>query len=517
MLFLSLFDQDFSQSFEIIVWIDNHKSSIYYGSAKTMLISQAPHTHAKGGISPRYKSTPRKKFHPLIRKKLLVLLLAGSLLLCACGKNKALERIRKSGTITVITHNNAHCYYTYRDQDMGFEYDLAKAFADFLGVELKVKVSESWDQVLLSLCKGVGEVVAASTTIIPSRLKVAGFSNGYLAVQQMAITHKKNTEIKTIDDLKGKSTHVRRGTSYEERLRTLKRTGLDVIIKVRDDVSTEELIQGVAKGKIEVTIADSNVALLNRRYYPDIRIAFPIEKPQSLAWAVKKGERALLDKINEFFDRIKQDGSLKHIRNRYYAYVERFDHLDIKEFQRRIEARLPRYEKTIKRAAEAHGFDWRLIAALIYQESQFNPWAKSFSGVRGLMQLTLPTAREMGIKSRLDPHQSIKGGVRYLKKMHDLYDNAPEPDRTLIALAAYNVGRGHVLDARRLASKMNLDHNRWSSLEKTLPLLRQRKYYKKSRFGYCRGSEPVFHVQSILTYYDILKREAIQYAIKNEW
>ena len=396
---------------------------------------------------------------------------------------------------------------------MGFEYDLAKAFADFLGVELKVKVSESWDQLFSLLDEGAGEVVAASTTITPSRLKLVDFSKGYLPVQQMVITRMKNKHIKTIDDLEGKSVHVRGGTSYEERLRTLKRSGLDVVIRVHDDILTEELIEGVGEGKIGVTIADSNVALLNRRYYPDIRIAFPIEQPQSLGWAVKKGEKALLDKVNEFFDVIKQNGSLKEIHNRHYAYVEKFDHLDIKKFQHRIKARLPGYEKAVKQAAKMHGFDWRLIAALIYQESQFNPWAKSFSGVRGLMQLTLPTAREMGVKRRLDPDQSIMGGVKYLKKLYDLYDKAPEPDRTLIALAAYNVGTGHILDAQRLASEMKLNPNRWSSLEKALPLLGNARYYKKSRFGYCRGSEPVFHVQSIRTYYDILKRAAIEYAI----
>jgi membrane-bound lytic murein transglycosylase F len=128
------------------------------------------------------------------------------------------------------------------------------------------------------------------------------------------------------------------------------------------------------------------------------------------------------------------------------------------------------------------------------------------------MQLTRPTAEEMGVKNRLNPHESIIGGVRYLKKLHDLYDKASEPDRTLIALAAYNVGKGHVLDARTLASNMKLDPNKWSSLERTLPLLRQRRYYEKSQFGYCRGTEPVFHVQNVLTYYDILKREAIEYA-----
>jgi membrane-bound lytic murein transglycosylase F len=332
----------------------------------------------------------------------------------------------------------------------------------------------------------------------------------------MVVTHKRNKEINSIQDLQGRTVHVRQGTSYEERLRALKRGGLDIDIKVRGDALTEQLIEDVERGVIEVTIADSNVALLNHRYYPDVRIAFPIEEPQSLGWAVKKGETALRNKINEFFEMIEKNGTFKEIYDRYYATAERFDHLDIKRFQERIETRLPKYERTIKHAADLYGLDWRLIAALVYQESQFNPWAKSFSGVRGLMQLTLPTAEEMNVKNRLNPQESILAGTRYLKELYDLYDKAPDPDRMLISLAAYNVGKGHVLDARRLASKMNLDPNKWSSLEKTLPLLSDAKYYKKSRFGYCRGREPVFHVHNILTYYDILKKEAIEYAARGQ-
>jgi membrane-bound lytic murein transglycosylase F len=127
------------------------------------------------------------------------------------------------------------------------------------------------------------------------------------------------------------------------------------------------------------------------------------------------------------------------------------------------------------------------------------------------MQLTLPTAQDVGVKNRLDPHQSIMGGVRYLRKLYSLSEKAPEPDRLLMALAAYNVGKGHIEDAQTLALGMQLDPNKWSSLEKTLPLLREPKYYKKSKYGYCRGTEPVRHVQQILTYYDILKRDAIEY------
>jgi membrane-bound lytic murein transglycosylase F len=439
-------------------------------------------------------------------------------LLCtfACSRNEAMKRIEETGTITVITRNNAHCYYTYRGQEMGFEYDLAKAFADFLGVKLKVKVAESWDDLLPSLEAGAGDFVAASMTITPSRSDMADFSREYLSVQQKVIVHKNNTKIRAIEDLDGKSVHVRRGTSYEERLRELKQEGLDVRIVLHEDVLTEALIEAVADRKIDITIADSNVVFLNRRYYPDIRIAFPVEIPQFLGWAVAKRERALLRKINKFFKKIKDDGTFENIYNRYYANVESFDRLDIKRFQERMKTRLPRYEKAIKEASDLYGFDWRLIAALIYQESQFNPWAKSFSGVKGLMQLTLPTAEDMGIENRINPRESIMGGVRYFRELHDLYDKATEPDRTRIALAAYNVGKAHVLDARRIASRRNLDPNKWSSLEKTLPLLSEPRYYKKSHFGYCRGREPVIHVQNILTYYDILKREAIEYSVMDE-
>jgi membrane-bound lytic murein transglycosylase F len=441
----------------------------------------------------------------------LGLLLFAATFLCACGQNKALEEIQQAGFITVITRNNAHCYYTYRDEAMGFEYDLAQAFAEFLGVQLNVKVAESWSEMLPLLDRKVGHFVAASMTATQSRLRIADFSRGYLPVQQMIITHKKKNGLKGINDLAGKTIHVRAGTSYQERLETMKREGLDIKIALYDNLPTEDLIDDVDQGKIDITVADSNVALLNRRYYPDVRIAFPIERQQFLGWAVKKGETGLLDKINEFFEVAQQDGTFQDIYNRYYAYIEKFEHFELKKFQERIKSRLPRYEKTIRTAAEEHGFDWRLIAALIYQESQFRPWAKSFSGVRGLMQLTLPTARDMGVKNRLDPRESILGGTKYLKKIHGVYEDAAEPDRTLIAVAAYNVGKGHVSDARKIAVDMDLDPNKWSSLEKTLPLLRQRRYYKKSKYGYCRGVEPVFQVRRVFTYYDILKRQAIKY------
>ena len=221
------------------------------------------------------------------------------------------------------------------------------------------------------------------------------------------------------------------------------------------------------------------------------------------------GEAALLGKINEFFDKIEQDGTYAKIYEKYYANAEIFDYVDLKKYHRRINTRLPGYRDIIQKTAKEYGFDWRLISAVIYQESHFNPKARSFTGVRGMMQLTLNTAREMGIKNRLDPKQSIMGGVKYLKKLYKRYDSAKDPDRLLISLASYNVGHGHILDAQKIANQRGLDPNSWSALQEILPLLRYPKYYKETRYGYCRGTEPVRYVNRILTYYDILKREAI--------
>lgn len=442
-------------------------------------------------------------------KKWVLLFLTLCLLMgISCGRKDNLQKIKASGVITLITRNNAHCYYIYRDKAMGFEFDLAKAFSEYLDVELKV-ITPSWDGLFDSLNSGDGDLVAASMTVTPSRQSQADFSDEYLSVQQKALVHSRNGTIRTLEDLAGKTVHVRRGTSYEERLHRLIESGLDIAVRAYEDIPTEELIRMVADREIEVTIADSNIALLNRRYYPDIRIAFPIEEPESLGWAVKKGELRLLGEINKFLRQIRDNGLLARIYNKYYANVEIFDYLDLKKFHERLETRLPTYKDLIRKTAREHDFDWRLIAAVIYQESHFDPNAKSFTGVEGIMQLTRDTAEEMGIKDRRDPKLSITGGVKYLRKLYKRYGEAKDPDRLLITLASYNVGHGHIRDAQKIARGMNLNPQSWSSLEQTLPLLRNPKYYKKTRHGYARGTEPVRYVRRILTYYDILKREAI--------
>ncbi len=426
-----------------------------------------------------------------------------------CIDKNAMKEINRLGEITVLTRNNAHCYYIYQNQEMGFEYDLAKAFANYLGVALKIRVTE-WENLIEDVSEGAGDLIAANMTVTPSRRNLVDFSSPYLTVQQMVIIHKGNNQIKEMKDLKGKTIHIRKGASYKERLNELNEEGFGIDIKEHHDLTTEELIRQVAEKEIEITIADSNIALLNRRYYPKIIIAFPIKQPRPLAWAVKKGEKDLLRKINSFFETIQSDGTFAKIYEQYYAGVEVFDYLDLRKFHKRIKTMLPAYEDIIKESAEKNGFDWRLIAAMIYQESHFEEDAVSHTGVGGIMQLTQATANDMSVADRMDPAESIRAGVKYLKKLYNKYERAEGRDRILITLASYNVGHGHITDAQKLAMEMGLDPHKWSSLEKTLPLLRCQRYYQKSKNGYCRGAEPVRYVKRILIYYDILKRKAIE-------
>jgi len=437
----------------------------------------------------------------LARLMLILLFLA----LAGCPSNDtSLSRILNRGEITVITDNSAHGYYIYREEPMGFEYDLAKAFADYLGVELNV-ITPGWDDIFTALKSDKGDFIASSLTRTENRETRVDFSREYMAVQQQVVVRKGNSAPDLIDDLEGKTIHIRSHTSYHERLRTLKERGISVTIQLHDNIPTEEFLRRVQAREVDLTVADSNIIQLNRRYYPDIYPAFPISEKQSLGWAVKTGDRTLIEKINEFFEHIKETGTYAKIYNRYYAGTEIFDYVDIKKFHRRLKTRLPKYQGTIAAIAETHDFDWRLIAALIYQESHFDPRAKSYAGALGLMQLTQITANEMGVSDRLDPTANIEGGIKYLHTLYHRFDKVPPRERIKFAMASYNVGYGHVRDAQIIAERQNLSPIQWKTMETVLPLLRYPKYYQQTKYGYARGTEPVRYVKRIYKYYDILR------------
>ena len=430
-------------------------------------------------------------------------------------KATILDNIIKTGKIKVITRNNSHCYYIYRDQPMGFEYDLVNAFADYLGVKLEIIIAEQWDEMIPALMDEEGELIAASMTITPKRKEQVAFSNGYMAIQQYIVVHRDNTGIKKAEDLAGKTVHVRKGTSYQERLEALKKDGIDLTIELQDNTPTEELIQQVAKKTVEVTVADENIALLNRRYYPKAILAGPITESEQLGWALNINAHKLLERVNKFFNTINKNGKFAEIYNKYYAHIDLFDYVDLRTYHRRLITRLPLYSSIIQKAAKKHDLDWRLIASQIYQESHFNPEAISYAEAHGLMQLSKSTAESLGVEDIFDPEQNINAGVQHLRNLYDYFNEADGLDRLLIALAAYNVGQGHMLDARNLARKMQMDPDKWSSLVITLPLLSFHKYYNNARYGYCRGKEPINYVKQIMIYYDILKRRSLVFNTDN--
>lgn len=422
-----------------------------------------------------------------------------------------LNQILKKGELTVITRNNAHCYYSYRDQEMGFEYDLAKAFADHIGVTLKIRIADKWEGMIPDLMNKSGDLIAASMTITPSRSQKVLFSDSYMNIQQHLIVHRDNYTIRNLKDLNGQVVHIRKGTSYQERLESLKPQIPDLTIASHDDVPTEELIRQVAEKEIDITVADSNIALLNRRYYPQAIMAGPLGEAEALGWAVHPQAYQLLEKINQFFKQIKSNGQYHELRQQYYAEVESFDYFDLKVFHRRLATRLPKYQPILMAAAREYGFDWRLIAAQMYQESHFRQYARSHAGAYGLMQLTRRTAKSFGVTKLYDPEQNIYAGIQHLRKLYAYFDIENESDRMDIAMAAYNIGQGHVRDAQKLAIKLRKDPHKWSTLEEVLPLLRYRRYYKDTVYGYARGTEPVAYIKQIRIYYDILKRQALDF------
>lgn len=429
----------------------------------------------------------------------------------ASYKFATLQRIQKTGEITVVTRNNAHCYYLYRDQPMGFEYEMAQAFAEYLGVRLRVKVVDSWEDMVAALNMGSAAFIAASTPIIPKWQTEVAFSDGYMEVAQQIITHRKNSSIKKAADLSGKTVDVRKGTAYQQRLMELKDQGIDLAIRLHDDLPTEELIQKVADEEIDFTIANSNIILINRRNFPGAVPTGSINNRMQLSWAVYPKSIELLEYINAFLKVVKKSGKFNSIYDKYYGDTKDFDYVDLKVFHRRVKARLSRYSTFIKAAAKKHGFDWRLIAAQIYQESHLNPWAKSQADARGLMQILPSTGKSLGVRDLFDPVQNINAGVQHLKNLYEHFETVNGQDRLLISLAAYNIGQGHIHDARKLAKKKGLDPNKWESLSKTLPLLQTKKYYKHAKYGFCRGNEPIRYIKQILIYYDVLKRQGFEY------
>lgn len=425
---------------------------------------------------------------------------------CSNG-NDHLEKIKAKGELVVLTRNAATTYYESREGYMGVEYEIAKAFADSLGVKVRFVIKSDISDLFNSVNKGYGDIAAAGLTHTEERGKNFLFGPTYQMVSQQLICHRGGKQLKKVEDLAGVNIKVPVHSSYVERLKKLKNTYPDIHWDEVENTDTETLLEDVSLKKIDCTIADANIVAINRRYFPELSIRFDMTEPEPLAWVIANKADALQEALEDWFSDYMDSGKLDEVMHRYYGYIEQFDYVEARTFQRKIKSHFPKYISIFKNAAQQYKVSWTLLAAQAYQESHWRPRATSHTGVRGMMMLTQTTAKELGINNRLDAKASIMGGAYYLNKLRKrLPDTVTEPDRTWFALAAYNVGMGHIWDARKLARQLKKNPDLWKDLVTVLPLLTKKKYYENLKHGYARGYEPVNYVKNIRNYKDMLEK-----------
>ena len=421
-----------------------------------------------------------------------------------------LEKIKKSKILNVVLLNSPSTYFIGSEGPQGFEYDLLKAYAKHLGVDLNITTVHTISEAIeLSKDKNI-HITSAALTKTKGRKETFNFGPSYFEVQEQVICSRKMLRAKLfprdVEDLTGLRITVGKGTSYSETIKNLQKDGFDINATFSSLYSTEDLLELVATNKIDCTIADSNIYALNLRYLPEIAHAFTISGREQLAWVLAENSKELEADMYSWLNIFNQSGAMSELKDHYYSHIQFFDYYNTKMFYKRIKTRLVKYKKYFIKASKRYDLPWKLLASVAYQESHWNSKAKSFTGVKGLMMLTRNTARLLGVKNRLDPKQSIYGGARHLKQMLKLVpDDVKGENRLKFALATYNIGLGHILDARALARRMRLNPSIWSDLKQTLPLLAQKRYYRNLKYGYARGSEPVRYVESIYNFKDILE------------
>jgi len=432
-------------------------------------------------------------------------------LLISCGEALPhLEQIKERGELRVLTRYAPTSYYVKGEQLAGLEYELAKRFADHLNVNLKMVVPENLGDMLSMLEQGKADLAAAGLTVTDERKESLAFGPVYQEVTQQLVYKRGNKRPKKITDVTESDIEVVADSSHVDQLLSYQKDIPSLIWTENTEIDNSGLLELVELELIDYTIADSNEFIANQTLFPELRVAFDISKPQALAWALpRSSDFSLLREVSNFFHTIEETGELDRLIEKYYGHIRRFDYVDTRAFHRRLVTHLPKYQEMLQRAASEFDFDWRLLAAISYQESHWDPQAVSSTGVKGLMMLTNATASDLGVTNREDPSQSIYAGSKYLNQIrHKLPDRITEPDRTWLSLAAYNIGFGHLEDARVLTQKNGGNPDLWSDVKNNLPLLAKKEWYTQTRYGYARGGEPVRYIENIRRYYDILLLQA---------
>ncbi|KPQ27611.1 MAG: putative soluble lytic transglycosylase fused to an ABC-type amino acid-binding protein [Marinobacter excellens HL-55] len=437
----------------------------------------------------------------------LALVLIAALAATGCSRPTTLQEVKEEGVLHVITRVAPSIYYEGREAATGYDYELARRFADDLGVELRVRVAEDNSEILSVLTRDYAHIGLAGLTRRPE------FEDKFRTVpigvqaQSVVVYHRDYPRPSSLSDLAGETLHLLTDSNHEHIIADHP-DGAAINRQVHPGLDVPGLLARVESGEIAYAAVSSNELDLNHVYFPMVKDGFALDEPRELVWLFPADQdRTLANAATEFLAQARDNGSMAQLAERFYGHLDRLNYVGARTFMHHVENRLPKYQSLFQGYADEAGLDWRLLAAIGYQESHWRPNAVSPTGVRGLMMLTRTTASYIGINNRLDPEESIEGGARYFRMVHaKIPDRIPEPDRTWFALASYNVGYGHLEDARRLTQSGGKNPDRWMDVKEFLPLLAQKEWYTQTRFGYARGHEPVVYVQNIRRYYDVLTR-----------
>ncbi len=432
------------------------------------------------------------------------------LLLAAKTPAPGLDGVRERGELVIALRAGPTSWYTNSFGDAGFEYELAARFAREQGVPLRVLPVSSAGEALDAVARGKADL-AGGMALTMTTADSQKFS-GSLPIQQLSQlvvceSANKRPQLLQVANLTDRKLVVASDSPQAANLAALAPQVPNLAWEEVEDASDENLLGLVHEDSPECTLIESDAWVFHRHLYPDLKVALELPGATFYGWVfARTTDSTLRDAANAWLAMRQADGSIAALRDRQFAHLNSLTAIDGRLFYRAMQTRLPRYVEAFRAEADRNGLDWRLLAAVSYQESLWDPSAQSPTGVQGLMQLTRNTAAHVGIEDRNDPLASIEGGARYLRQILDaLPEDIPAEDRTWMALAAYNAGLAHLMDARTLTRKRGGNPDKWEDVRANLALLKQEQWYTQTRYGYARGAtQAIVYVRHVRRYYDLL-------------
>lgn len=413
--------------------------------------------------------------------------------------------------LVVLTSNGPLTYSTDETgTTSGLEHDLVEAFAQELGVGVKYEVSRA-DEFEAKLAQDRYHL--ATAWLSPEESSSMQSTPPIWLTRDVLAQSDASLPLTDKSQLRGKTVHAMAGSRQAATLRHLAEEVPDLKVVEVKTGDILDLLEALGSGKVDYVVMDAELEDVANQFVPTLNSTLELSEEKPIVWLLGNNPNIeLAARARAFIERIQLDGTLARLEDRYFGHVRRLEQADVVKFMGEIEATLPRLRKHFYAAEAVTGIDWRLIASIAYHESHWDPNATSYTNVRGIMMLTEETADRLGVGNRLDPQESILAGARYLSILKEQIGAAiPEPDRTWLALAAYNIGPGHFNAARRLAKALGNDDNNWFEMKRILPLLSQTKYYQRIKSSRARGGEAVILVENIRSYYDILQRNERPY------